>query len=379
MMIYLDHAATTRIDPELWQKYQKANYDLFANPASSHGLGLKNEIFLKEANVRILEALHLNPPDYRVIHLSGATSANNLAIVGYALRNQNKGKHLICLCSEHPSVLESYHYLEKEHGFAVTYLPLDKNGQADLAKFQSALTERTILVSIGLVNSEVGFVNDLAQVQALMKDHSAVLHVDLVQGLGAVPLPDLRGVGLMCISLHKLGGVKNHGLLIKQANLMLKPLSYGGNQQDVHSGTVDLPGAIMLASAIKKAQENECINRPNIRDLNNYLSEQLAKIPGIVLNSNSYCSPYIVNFSLLKHQASVVVEELSRKEIYVTSGSACASRTDAPSPTLLCLNKPIFLARNSIRVSMAKSTTKAELDAFLTALTQILKEVRAYE
>lgn len=376
-MIYFDHAATTFIDDEVFKTYEKISREVFANPSSPHALGLKANRLFDATNKRILELLNITKT-HQVIHTSGATEANNLAIIGYALKNKNRGNHLICLATEHPSVLEAYRYLEKDHGFQVTYLPLLEDGTPNLEIFKKELSLKTILVSIGFVNSEVGFINPIEKILDLIKDYPFVrLHVDMVQGFGHLPFNFASAVDFMSFSQHKLGGIKGHGILIKKTKAQIAPILFGGGQQDnLRSGTIALPLAVSMSKVMSLAIEKEKAFSQHVGVLREKLVELLEKDARLQLNSLATCSPYVVNFSLLHHKASVVIEALSNHQIYVSSSSACASKANTPSPTLSHLGYNKQLKENSIRVSFSYSNTIEEVELFYKTLDQILKEVK---
>jgi len=377
-MIYFDNAAATPIDSELLRVYNHALTDLYANPSSPHALGRKSMRLFESINEKTLKLLNLSSKKYEVIHTSGASEANNLAIVGYAIRNKKKGNHLIYLETDHPSVTEAHEYLKKAHDFDVSVLHLLPNGNVNVNELVSLLRDDTLLISIGLVNSETGFITNLKLVKDTIRQLSkALLHVDLVQAYGHLNLPSLDDIDFMTLSLHKLNGPKCHGLLIKTKKALLSPILHGGGQQENYrSGTIDLPGAITMFKALEIAKQKEIDTRMDVWKLNLTLKTFLTNYPDLfLLNSLDTSSLYIVNFSLKKHKASVVIEALSEKEIYVSSTSACASSANKPSTTLTALSLNERLATNAIRVSFGYQNTFEEVMVFSKVLLHILKEI----
>ena len=376
-MIYLDHAAATPINKEILKAYNSALISYFANPSSAHGLGHASLRTLENLDVRTLKLLKLNS-NFEIIHVSGATEANNLAIIGYATRNPHKGSEIWCLPSEHPSTLNAMMHLRDKHSLKLISGELNKNGQIDLERLSEQLNEDTLLVSVSLVNSEVGYLNDIDAIVNLVRQKShARIHVDLVQGYGHVSLFDLNRVDFITLTLHKLGGPKTHGLLIKRKELLLDSLVYGGGQQkNVRSGTEDLPGAIAMYKALQLAQQGLKENKEKIEEINWALHNNFKKSELIRINSTRDGSPYIFNMSLLKHKGSVVIEALSNQEIYVSSTSACSSRTNKGSKTLELVGESRQISENSIRLSFSYETTIEEISAFTEAFNRVLGRIK---
>ena len=377
-MIYLDHAASTFLDTEIFDAYKKAMFDYYANPSSPHALGHRSSRILEELDKKTLKLLGLNS-GFEVLHVSGATEANNLAIIGYALRNKRRGDELWYLPSEHPSTVNAIRHLEEKEGFKTVCGKLNKDGIIDLEELRNSLNQNTLLVSVSLVNSEVGFINNIKELVKIVRQNSkALIHVDLVQGFGHVDLFDLYSVDFLTLSLHKLNGPKTHGLLIKQKKTLLEPLFFGGGQQgNMRSGTEDLASAVAMYKAMQIAIEKQKENKDNAALLQQYLFELFESNRNVEVNSNQLCSPYIFNFSLLHHKGSVIIEALSNKEIYVSSTSACSSRTNSSSKTLDLLGKSRQISENSVRLSFSYDTSIKEIDMFYKVFSQILKEVKA--
>ena len=370
--IYLDNAATTKVDDEVAALFMQSTKDNFANPNSIHKLGVLNAKRIDNARENILKSFKLNK--HKVIFVSSSTEANNIAIKGYCLNYMNRGKHIITTNIEHPSVLECFKQLKERFGFDVTVLNVDRNGVVSAEQVKQAMRPETILVSIMAINNEIGSINpvdEIADVVHLFP--KANFHVDTTQAIGKINL-NYSKIDMFVVSGHKIHGLKNSGALIFKSTLSFIPLLSGGGQEyGFRSSTVSPAHAESIALAIKLAL-NEDVNY--INDLRNKLIDGLSRIYGIELNSNADCSPYIVNFSLLNKKASVVVEDLSNKGIYVSSVSACNSKKEASSYVVKALGKSDVLSHNTVRVSFSKDNTIQDVDVFLDELKQTLEAIR---
>lgn len=367
--IYLDNAATTVPNKEVVALYNHIEVDCFGNSGSIHHLGMESSNLLSKARESILNSFKLK--NHKVYFTASSTEANNLAIISYCHKYQNRGKHVITSNIEHPSVLECFKHLENE-GFKVTYLHVNKDGVISLDDLKSAIDNETILVSIMAVNNEIGSINPINEISEIVhKFPKCSLHVDTTQAIGKLPL-DYSKIDMFVVSSHKIHGLKGSGALIAKNTLTFEPVVYGGGQEEgFRSGTVSVAHACALAKAIKISVPNE-----NIHELQGFLLEELGKMPEIELNSDSKCSPYIVNFSLKNKKAAVVVEALSNSKIYVSSVSACNSKREAVSYVVSALGKEEKLAHNTIRVSLSDSSTLEEVKTFIEKLKEILETIK---
>lgn len=372
-IIYLDHAATTSPKEEVVSIYNEALKTHFYNPASAHQAGTHTARMLEDMRTDIINAFNLK--NYSLIFTSGATESNNLAIKGYAHRYMKRGKHIISSSFEHPSVSNTLKALEIE-GFEVTYLPTI-NGYVNVSDLEKAIRPDTILVSIMAVNNEVGFIQDIASIAKVAHSKGIKLHIDGVQAVGKIDIP-YQEADMFTVSLHKIGGLKSSGLLLYKKGIELVPQIDGGGQEaGIRSGTNDVPMAIASSYAIRlalKGQEdsfNKCLEL--VEPLYAYLNSHL----DLYEVHSSMDNPFIVNFSFKNKKASVFVEALSSLGIMVASKSACSSRLDKGSVTLLALGKNSQIANNSIRVSIDASNTKEEIQTFIETLDRLVKELRA--
>lgn len=370
--IYLDNAATTKLNPEVAALFIETNNEYYANPNSIHELGVKAGAKLLNARNNILASFKCK--HHKVMFTSSSTEANNIAIKGYCLRYKNRGKHIITTNIEHPSVLECFYQLRDEFGFDVTILEVNEHGFVNAKQVFEAMQKDTILVSVMAVNNEIGSINPIEEIADLVhKFPKCNLHVDTTQAIGKLNL-NYDKLDMFVVSAHKIHGLKGSGALIYKSSLSFLPLLSGGGQEDgFRSGTSSVSNALCLEKAIKLAL-NE--NRNHIIELNKHLIDGLSNIDGIELNSSNDASPYIVNFSLTKKKASVVVEALSLNKIYVSSVSACNSKKEAISYVIKALHKSDELAHNTIRVSLDQENTIQEIDIFLDTLKNILETIR---
>ncbi|MDY0178060.1 MAG: cysteine desulfurase family protein [Bacilli bacterium] len=375
-MIYFDNASTTLVDPEILKTYIDLTKKHYANPASSHIFGQETNRILELARRQILTSLQLENCD--LVFTSGATESNNLAIKGYALRNKANGKHLIVSKIEHPSVLETVRELEREYGFNVSYLNIDENGNIDLDELKQTIRSDTILVSIMAVNNEIGVVNPIEKIADIIVNYKKIaFHVDAVQALGKVKI-DYSNVDMITISAHKINGLKSCGVLIKKKNIKLTSLNHGGEQENgLRSGTNDVAMAGAFAKTIRLSLDNFKERNEHVKTLADKLKDWLlVNSQVVILNSHSTENPYIVNFSLKNKKASVVVEALSKRDIMVSSVSACSSRHEPISHVLEAMSHDEQRAKNTIRVSFSHLNTLEEVESFISTLTEILGEIR---
>lgn len=373
-MIYFDNAATTPIDKSVLASFNDLVNKYFANPSSSHKLGLETTKIEEMARNQIARLMSCLPEE--VIFTSGATESNNLAIKGVAFKYQNRGKHIITSTIEHPSVYNAFKCLENDFGFQVSYIPVDSNGVIDLDVLKKSIREDTILVSIMSVNNEVGSINNIEEIASILKDYPKIMfHTDATQAIGKIDI-NYSKVDLISMSAHKLHGFKGSGLLIKRKRVDLMPLSSGGGQEfGYRSGTNNFPYEVSLAKTLRLALESQKDNYIHVKKLYDRTRTLLAQIDGITFNSPIDSSPYILNFCT-KKKASVVQEALSLRGIFVSTKSACSSKKNAYSSVIASMGKSTFEASNSIRISFARENTIEEVEEFAKNLKEVLQLIK---
>lgn len=375
-MIYLDNAATTKPYFQLMKVFNKLENDYFANAQSFHRLGQESNEYLKKARQNITKALHIEET-HLPLFVSSATEANNLALKGYALQYQNRGKHIIISNIEHPSILETAKQLETHFGFEITILEVNKQGVINLEDLKKALSKKTILVSIMAVNNEIGSINPIKEIATLVHNNSrAVLHVDVTQAIGKINLP-YEQIDMFSFSGHKINSFKNSGALVIRKNITLFPLLSGGNQEyGFRSSTISVALAYTLSLALEISLKNMNEKYENIKQLFLLLYETLENRDDILINSPKDSSPFIFNFSLIEKKASIVVEALSNKKIYVSSFSACQTNVKGYSYVVKALGRSEKESQNTIRVSFDYHSTKEEVLTFLKHFATIIEEIK---
>ena len=374
-IIYLDNAATAKVDPEVLDSYNQITLKYFANPSSIHSLGQEASRLLDKSREQILNVLKLT--HHEVIFTSGATEANNLAIKGYCFANRSRGNHIITSASEHPSVLNTVLEL-KDFGYEVTILPVNEKGAVEVKTLKAAIKENTILVSLMMVNNETGAINPIKEVGEYLKKFPKIaFHVDMVQAMGKLPL-DLENIDMFSVAGHKIHGLLGSGLLVKEKKIIIKAINNGGGQENnLRSGTNTLAPSASLAKAIRIAISNQAKDYEHVKVLSkrllDYLKDNQDKY---LINSHFEENPYIVNFSLLHHKASVVVEALSNRGIMVSSLSACHAKHEDYSAVVYAMTNDLNIAHNTIRVSFGRDNTIEEVEALIKNLEAIIKEIK---
>ena len=374
-IIYLDNAATAKVDPEVLDSYNQITLKYFANPSSIHSLGQEASRLLDKSREQILNVLKLT--HHEVIFTSGATEANNLAIKGYCFANRTRGNHIITSASEHPSVLNTVMELQ-DFGYEVTVLPVNEKGAVEVKTLKAAIKENTILVSLMMVNNETGAINPIKEVGEYLKKFPKIaFHVDMVQAIGKIPL-DLENIDMFSIAGHKIHGLLGSGLLVKEKKIILKAINNGGGQENnLRSGTNTLALSASLAKALRIAISNQAKDYEHVKTLSkrllDYLKDNQDKY---FINSHFEENPYIVNFSLLHHKASVVVEALSNRGIMVSSLSACHAKHEDYSAVVYAMTNDLNIAHNTIRVSFGRDNTLEEVEDLIKNLETIIKEIK---
>ena len=377
-IIYLDNAATTKVDQLVLESFNKAHQDYFANPSSIHKIGQEADHLLSRCKDDTLRLLNLN--EHQIIYLSGATEANNLAIKGACLRYKNRGKHIITTAYEHPSVLEALKQLESEFSFEVTCLLPNKDGIITAQAVEKVIQKDTIFVSVMAVNNEIGAVNPIEEIANLLEKYPKVIfHVDACQAIGKLDRNiNFKKVDLVTISAHKMHGLIGFGALLKKKNIDLLPLNSGGGQEyNLRSGTSDLAGALAFKKTLELslAQQKERYER--VKELSEMLISYLKERTDLFeLNLPAPINPYIINFSTLTKKGSVVVEALSNNGIMVSSVSACHSSKEKGSYVVKSLGKSDKVSNNTIRVSLDYTNTKEEIETLISTLDKIIGEIR---
>lgn len=375
--IYLDYMATTPVDPRVISQmlqYLGPN-DNFGNPASiTHEYGKKAARAVEHARGQIAQTIHALPQD--IVFTSGATEADNLAILGAARFYKNKGKHLITMTTEHKAVLDSFHQLEKE-GFEVTYLCPEPNGLLDVDKLEQALRDDTILVSIMQANNEIGVIQDIALLGDLLKDKGIIFHVDAAQSAGkmAIDVQELA-VHLMSFSAHKNYGPKGVGALYirHKPRVRLQAQTFGGGQEGgMRSGTLATHQIVGMGEAFALSEMERSEEQARLLNYRNQIWDGIKHLPGIQLNGHATQRlAGNLNICFRGLNGEDILNALH--ELAVSSTSACAAASIQPSYVLRELGLNDELAQSSIRLSLGRFTTKNDIEDCIAILCrQILK------
>jgi len=374
--VYLDHAATSPVRPEVLEAVWPHLAGGTANPSSRHTPGALAAAALDEALRDIAAVLGCRPAE--VVLTSGGTEADNLAVKGIALARP-RGRHLVTTAVEHPAVLESCLALGRA-GFEVTVLPVDHDGRVAVEDAAAAIRDDTTLVSIQLANNEVGTVQPVREIAAVAHDRGVPVHTDAVQAAGQLPvgLAEL-GVDAVSIAGHKVGALRGTGALAVRSRVRLEPLVHGGGQQrGRRSGTEDVAGAVGLAVALRLAEEDRREVAALAARRDRFVAAVLAAVPGAALTgSAAHRLPGSASFTVEGVSGESLLVDLDAQGVALSSGSACAAGSDEPSPVLLAMGVPPALAQSAIRFTLARSTTDADLDRAASALAASVAAVRA--
>ncbi len=373
--IYLDYSATTPCDPRVVQRMLPFFTETFGNAASrSHAFGWTAEAAVEEARSQVAQLLGAHAKE--ILWTSGSTEANNLAIKGTAQMYREKGNHLITAITEHKAVLDPMKYLQTQ-GFEVTWLPVNRLGHVDLNQLEAAITDRTILVSLMAANNEIGTLHPLAEIGAICKRKGTLFHSDATQAVGKMPIDvEAQHVDLLSLSAHKMYGPKGVGALyVRRKNPRVRLTSQmdgGGHERGMRSGTLNVTGIVGLGEAARICREEMATEIPRLMALRDRLERRIMQaLPDAVLNGDpEHRLPHLTNISFPYVEGESLI--MGIKEIAVSSGSACTSASLEPSYVLKGLGLGDELAHSSIRFSLGRFTTEAEVDF---AADRLIKEV----
>ena len=364
--IYLDNSATTRVSGAAAKKALEIMTEVYGNPSSLHSKGLQAQHELDAARKIIAQAMGAQPEE--ICFTSGGTEGNNTAVFGAAHALKRRGNRIVTTAIEHSSVMEAMQQLEKE-GFEVVYLTPDSSGRVSAKDIKDAVTKDTILVSIMAVNNEIGSIQPIETVYRAIAAAGApaLFHVDAVQAFMKMPLlPKKFGIDLMTVSGHKINAPKGCGALYIRKGARILPLHFGGLQEKkIRPGTEPSPAVCAMGAAVEEHKDIKG-QTEYIRGLNTYCREKLAELDGVVINSDENCLPYIINFSLPGLRSETVLHFLAERNIFVSSGSACAK--GHKSHVLTALGLPADLTDSAIRISFSSENTKNDIDILINSL-----------
>ena len=377
-MIYLDHAATTPVKPEVLEAMLPYFTEHYGNPSSIYKVAQRNKKAIDDARAVVAE--HLGAQPNEIFFTSGGTEADNWAIKGMAEAFKEKGNHIITTNIEHHAVLHPCQYLEK-NGFEVTYLEVDPDGLVSAEQVEAAIRPETILITIMYANNEIGTIMPIAEIGAVAKKHGIVFHTDAVQAVGHLPIDvHAQNIDLLSLSGHKFYGPKGTGALYVRRGLKLPPLLHGGGQErNRRAGTENVPGIVGLAKALDLACQDMEAKNAKIKALRDYLIDGIkARIPYCRLNGHREKRlPNNVNFSFEFIEGESLLLLLDMEGIAASSGSACTSGSLDPSHVLLALGLPHEQAHGSIRFTLGEDNTREEMDVVLAKLPAFVERLRS--
>ena len=375
--IYLDYSATTPIDPRVAEKMIPFITEHFGNPASrSHSFGWTAEKAVEEAREEVAKLVNADPRE--IVWTSGATESNNLAIKGASHFYSTKGKHVLTIATEHKAVIDAVRELERE-GFTATYLEPEPNGVVDLEKFKKAIRPDTVLASVMLVNNEIGVIQDIEALGNICREQKVIFHVDAAQATGKVDI-DLEKlpVDLMSFSAHKTYGPKGIGALYVRRKPRIRieaQMHGGGHERGMRSGTLATHQIVAMGEAFRIARLEMKSENERIRKLRDKLLQGLQSIEEVYVNGDlTHRIPHNLNISFNYVEGESLI--MAVKDIAVSSGSACTSASLEPSYVLRALGRSDELAHSSIRFSIGRFTTEADVDFTIQLLKDKIEKLR---
>lgn len=371
-MIYLDYSATTPVDKRVLDTFNKVCIEYPGNSNSLHSLGIKTKELEDYVTEEIAGMLKVKKSE--VIYTSGASESNNLAIKGICMKYQNRGKHIITTNLEHSSIIAPLNYLTTM-GFEVDFVKITDEGLVDLDDLRRLLRDDTILVSVCMVDSEIGLKQPIKEIGEILKGYpKCYFHVDCTQALGKIPV-DLSYIDLASMSGHKIYGLKGIGLLIKKESIQLEPLIHGGKSTTAYrSGTPAVPLMASMMKAMELIIPNVNKNYEYIEKLNKRICDKLREYPLVHINSTNNSIANTINFSIRKIKSETFVHALEEKEVFISTKSACSS-ANSMSNSVYALTKDEELANHSLRISLSYMTTEKEIDRFLEIFDECYKKL----
>ncbi|CAM2168129.1 cysteine desulfurase IscS [Burkholderia cepacia] len=376
--IYMDYSATTPVDPRVVDKMVPFLHEQFGNPASrSHSYGWDAEQAVEEARAHVAALLGADPRE--IVWTSGATEGNNLAIKGAAHFYQGKGRHLVTVKTEHKAVLDTCRELERQ-GFDVTYLDVREDGLLDLDTVRQALRADTILVSVMLANNETGVIQPVAEIGALCRAHGIVFHCDAVQAAGKIPVDvSALNVDLLTVTAHKVYGPKGIGALYVRRKPRVRieaQMHGGGHERGMRSGTLPTHQIVGMGEAFRLAKEEMAEESRRVGALRDRLLAGLSTLDEVYVNGDlARRIPHNLNVSFNFVEGESLI--MGIKGVAVSSGSACTSASLEPSYVLRALGRSDELAHSSIRFTLGRFTTEAEVDSVIAQVRDTVGKLRA--
>jgi len=375
--IYLDHAATTPVDDEVFKAMRPYFSEKFGNASTLYNLGGEAKEALNKS--RKIIARTINARANEIIFTSGGTESDNLALKGIAFANKEKGNHIITSKIEHKAILNSCKWLEKQ-GFKITYLDVDKNGLINPKDVEKAITKKTILVSIMHANNEIGTIEPISEIGKICRKHRIFFHTDAVQSFGKIPIDVKRMyIDLLSASSHKIYGPKGVGMLYVNRRVNMEPMQHGGNHEyGLRSGTENISGIVGFAKAAELANKRMKIESEKEKKLRDKLIKEISRIKNSHLNGHpTQRLPNNVNFWFKGVEGEALLFRLNEKGISASTQSACSSHELKPSHVLTAIGLTAEQSHGSLRLTLGKDNTEKDIDYVLKQLKNIINSLRS--
>lgn len=375
--VYLDYSATTPVKDQVLEEMIPYYKEHFGNPSSLYTIAQESKQALTNARNNVAKLINAQPTE--IFFTAGGTEADNWALEGVLDAKKNPKGHIITSAIEHHAIIHTCQYLEKK-GYEITYVDVDKEGRVNPKDVESVIKDNTVLISIMMVNNEIGTIQPIKEIAQIAKKHRITFHTDAVQALGNVPI-DVKdlGVDLMSLSAHKIYGPKGVGALYIRRGTGISNIIHGGAQENKkRAGTENLPGIIGFGKAAELAYDNLDAHIKKITELRNYLIEQItSKIEDTSVNgSMEYRHPGNANITFKYIEGESILLLLDMKGISVSTGSACSSASLMPSHVLAALGIPVEVIHGTIRMSVGDFTTKEDIDYVVDSLIEIVDKLR---
>ncbi|WP_342593092.1 cysteine desulfurase NifS [Methanobacterium aggregans] len=375
--MYMDHSATSPVDPEVFEAMKPYFQEEFGNASTLYKLGRDSKRAMEDARAQVASIIGAEPKD--VIFTSGGTESDNIAIKGTAYKLKNKGKHIITSNIEHPAVHETCKYLEKK-GFEVTYIPVGTDGIVKVSDVETAIRDDTILITIMHANNEIGTIQPIAEIGKIAHEKGILFHTDAVQSVGKIPVDvnDLN-VDMLSISSHKLYGPKGIGALYIKKGVRLEPIIHGGgHERGLRPGTENVPGIVGFGKACQLSEENLEEESARLTRLRNKLVDAVLKE-----NEKAYLNgdrekrlPGNANFRFTGIEGESLILHLDSKGIAASTGSACSSTKLEPSQVLMAIGLEEVEAHGSLRISMGRENTEEDVEHAIVAIKEVVSTLR---
>lgn len=376
-MIYLDNAATTKVNEKVLESMMPYFSEIYCNPSAAYSFATKGRIAIEEA--RNHAAKLIGASDMEIYFTSGGSESDNWAIKAVAESFSDKGKHIITTKIEHHAVLHTCEYLER-HGFDITYLNVDSDGKVRLDELKKSIREDTILISVMTANNEIGTIQPVAEIGKIAHEKGILFHTDAVQAYGHIPINvDEMNIDLLSASGHKFNGPKGVGIMYIRKGVKIRSFIHGGSQErGRRAGTYNVPGIAGLGTAAKLAMENMAKRAEKEKELRDYFIDRIsAEIPYTVLNGHREDRlPNNINFCFRFVEGESVLIMLDQAGICASSGSACTSGAIDPSHVLRAIGLSDEMAHESLRLTLSYENTKEEIDTVVGELKRIVERLR---